>query len=35
MAVIVGKFTVEESFFDQDFTEAEIGVRKVGANEFY
>ena len=35
MAVIVGKFTVEESFFDQDFAEADIGVCKFGANEFY
>ena len=35
MAVIVSKFTVEESFLDQDFAEAEIRVCKVGANEFY
>ena len=35
MAFIVGKITVEKSFFDQDFAEADIGVCKVGANDFY
>ena len=35
MAVMVGKFTVEESFFDQNFAETEVRVCKVGANKVY